>query len=371
MHMWTYRQPTEINFGVGARQMLPALVGRFGHRPVLVTDRALVELPLTAEVHGLLGEAVPIFSDVDPNPTVDSVDALAELIRTIAADVVIGLGGGSSLDCAKAACAVALQGGPMRKYHSEGAPLDHRHIPLIAMPTTAGTGSEVTPIAVLNDPEKDFKAPLAHESFFPAVALVDPELTRTMPRAVTAATGLDALAHAIEGYWSKNHQPICDALAVRAVALVFEHLPVALEQPDNMTAREGMSLAALLGGLAFQIPKNAAVHACSFPLSNTWHLPHGTACALTLDHFARFNAPALGERGAALARAAGFADMYELADGIAHLKQLSGLPLRLSEVGITEADLASLVQASFHPLMNNNPRPVRPEELEALYRAIL
>ncbi|MCD6359432.1 MAG: iron-containing alcohol dehydrogenase [Armatimonadetes bacterium] len=369
--MWTYRQPTEIAFGLGAREALPEVIGRFGGTPLLVTDRALAALPVVADVRAAIGGDVPVFSDIDPNPVVASVDALARMIGETGADVVVGVGGGSSLDCAKAACSVAVQGGPTRRYHSGGETLDERHLPLIAVPTTAGTGSEVTPNAVLGDPEKNFKAPIVHPNFYPAVAVVDPELTVTMPRPVTAATGLDALAHALEGYWSKNHQAIADALAMRAAALVFEYLPRALEDGDDIEAREGMSLAALLGGMAFQGPQNAAVHACSFPLSNTWHLPHGTACAMTLDHFARFNAPAMGERGAALAQAAGFADMEALADGIAQLKRLSGLPVRLSEIGVTEEDLPALVEASFHPLMNNNPREVTPEELTEIYRGMM
>ena len=163
----------------------------------------------------------------------------------------------------------------MRSYHSEGAKLDGRHLPLIAIPTTAGTGSEVTPISVLDDPEKGIKAPLAHNNFFPKVALVDPELTLTLPRFVTACTGLDALAHAIEGYWSRNHQPICDVLALEAAKLVPEALSIVLEDGSNIGAREAMCRAALLAGMAFQIPKNAAVHACSFPISSRYHQPHG------------------------------------------------------------------------------------------------
>lgn len=369
--MWTYRQPTEINFGPGARARLPEIIARFGGTPILVTDRGLARLPLVAGVRAAIGGDPPVFSNIDPNPTVGSVDALAQMIGETGADVVIGVGGGSSLDCAKAACSVALQGGPTRKYHSGGETLDDRHLPLIALPTTAGTGSEVTPNAVLGDPEMDFKAPIVHANFYPAVAVVDPELTRSMPRSVTASTGLDALAHALEGYWSTNHQLICDALACRAVTLVFEHLPRALEDGSDMAAREGMSLAALLGGMAFQMPQNAAVHACSFPLSNTYHLPHGTACAMTLDHFCRFNAQALGERGVALAQAGGFADMDALADGVAGLKAISGLPTRLGEIGVTERDLPALVEASFHPLMDNNPREVTPEELAGIYRGMM
>jgi alcohol dehydrogenase len=192
-----------------------------------------------------------------------------------------------------------------------------------------------------------------------------------MPAFVTACTGLDALSHAIEGYWSKNHQPICDALACEAAALVFRHLPAVLTDPNNLESRAGMSLAALMGGMAFQLPKNAAVHACSFPLSSRYHLPHGAACAMMLDRFIRFNAEPLGERGVRLARATGHADMQELADAVLDLKQAVGLPVKLSDAGVTESDLDELVASSFHPLMNNNPKPVTPAELRTLYTAIL
>ncbi len=368
---WRYQQPTEIIFGRGTRAQLPDLVARFGGPAVLVTDRALADLPIIRDLHRLLGESVPVFAEVEPNPTVAMVDALAEMVRDTGAALVIAAGGGSSLDCAKAACSVALQGGPTRRYHSEGEMLDARHLPLIALPTTAGTGSEVTPIAVLGNPEKGVKAPLVHDNFYPTVALVDPELTVSMPRSVTASTGFDALAHAVEGYWSRNHQPLCDLFALEAVRLVFKFLPRALEDGSDLEAREGMSLAALLGGLAFQAPKNAAVHACSFPFSATYHLPHGTACALTLDHFIRFNAPAMGERGVMLAQAAGCADMNEFADAVARMKAASGLPTTLREIGVGEADIDALVEGSFHPLMDNNPREVTPEQLAEIYRNML
>jgi len=368
---WRYRQPTEIIFGRGERAQLPDLVARFDGPAVLVTDRVLADLPIIADLRERLGEGVPIFAEVEPNPTVSMVDALAEVLRANGATVAVAAGGGSSLDCAKAACSVALQDGSARGYHSEGAALDARHLPLIALPTTAGTGSEVTPIAVLDDPEKGVKAPLVHDNLFPTVALVDPELTVSMPRPVTASTGFDALAHAIEGYWSRNHQPMCDLFALEAVRLVFRHLERVLADGADLEAREGMSMAALLGGLAFQAPKNAAVHACSFPFSATYHLPHGTACALTLDHFIRFNGPDLGERGRALARAAGCADMVQLADEVARMKAEAGLPTTLGEVGVTAEDIDALVEASFHPLMDNNPREVTPAALAGIYRNML
>ncbi|MHB1190661.1 MAG: iron-containing alcohol dehydrogenase family protein [Armatimonadota bacterium] len=368
---WTYKQTTAVTFGMGARKALPEVVAGLGARPILVTDAFLRKMEMTREVLGLIGAGTQLFAEVEPNPTVSSVDALADMIRSKGCDVVVALGGGSSLDCAKAACSVAAQGGSARDYHSGGKTLDARHLPLVAVPTTAGTGSEVTPFSVLDDPEKGIKAPLAHDNFFPKAAVVDPELTVTMPRSVTAATGLDALAHAVEGYWSKNHQPICDLLSFEAVGLVFTHLQAALDDGSDIKAREGMMLASLLAGMAFQLPKNAASHACSFPLSSKYHLPHGTACAMTLDHFTRFNAEAMGERGVALANAVGFADMEALADAISEMKAYAGLPTTLSEVGVRAEDIDELVYGSFHPLIKNNPREVTAEELRALYLGML
>lgn len=367
---WAYFQPTRIRFGQGLRATLPEISASLGTRPLLVTDRALAALPMIAHLRDLLGDA-PLFAEVEPNPTVGMVDALAAMIAETEADVIVAAGGGSSLDCAKAACSVAVQGGPVSRYHTGGESLDARRLPLIAIPTTAGTGSEVTPIAVLDDPEQGVKAPLAHDNFYPKVALVDPELAASMPRSVTASTGFDALSHAVEGYWSRNHNPISDTLALEAVRLIFAHLPWVLEEGADLDAREGMSLASLLGGMAFQAPKNAAVHACSYPLSATWHLPHGTACALTLDHFMRFNAEAMGERGVRLAQAGGFGSMEEMADAFAQMKAGSGLPTRLSDAGIGEDDLPALVEGSFHPLMDNNPRKVTPDALAQLYRNML
>lgn len=369
--MWTYWQPTEITFGVGARKALPEIVARFGNRPIVVTDASLAGFDMTKDALVSLGPLAGLFAEVEPNPTVGSVDRLTAIIKKESRDVVVALGGGSSLDCAKAACSVAAQEGSVRAYHSEGAKLDGRHLPLIAVPTTAGTGSEVTPISVLDDPEKDIKAPLVHNNFFPKAAVIDPELTLTLPKFVTVCTGLDALAHAIEGYWSRNHQPICDVLALEAARLAMMALPEVLRDGSDIQAREKMCRGALMAGMAFQIPKNAAVHACSFPLSSRYHLAHGAACALTLDHFVRFNAPAMGSRGDALARAAGFDDLPALADAIAELKLRGGLPSRLSEVGVGVTDIDALVEGSFHPLMKNNPREVTATDLRSMYLGML
>ncbi len=368
--MWNFRLPTQINFGPGRAGELPALAAARGKRPLVVTDSGLRQVPAIATLAaGIAGESV--FSRVEPNPTVENVDDLAETIRAGKHDVLVAIGGGSAMDCAKAAGAlVATPEKSIRRFHAGELKLEQAGVPLIAVPTTAGTGAEVTPFAVLDDRQSGRKAPLAGDCLYPALAVVDPDLTLTLPLKVTAAGGLDALSHALEGYWSKNHQPICDLLAKEAARLFFTHFPTVCRTPGDRTARTGMSQAALLAGLAFQLPKNAMVHACSYPLSSQFHLPHGTACAFTLEFAVRHNAPALNGRLEELAVYCGLSGVDELVARIVEAKRLGGLPRTLAEAGIPETAVEELIAASFHPLMNNNPAPVTPDDLRRMYREL-
>jgi alcohol dehydrogenase len=368
--MWTFKIPTTVTFGAGAVRQLAERAAALGERPLLVADGDLVQLPLwTCVLEALPG--VPVFSEVTADPTVASVDALATRLRSQRHGVVIAVGGGSAMDCAKAAsCLAAGSLSSIRGVHSEGVPLGADHLPLIAVPTTAGTGSEVTPFAVLNDPERQRKGPIAGDALYPVHAVVDPELTHSLPTRITVVTGLDALCHAIEAYWSRGHQPICDLLAIEAARLICGHLRRAAQQPGDAAARAAMSYAATLAGAAFQLPKNAMVHACSFPLSTRYHLPHGTACALTLEEAIRFNAPVLGNRMTAFLDGIGLAATEDLIALVRELKQLGGLPCTLREAGIPEADIPQLARDSFHPLMQNNPRAMTEDDLIAMYQRL-
>ena len=305
-------------------------------------------------------------------PKLDSTDyavKLAEIIRQNNIGFVVALGGGSPMDCAKAAASVALTQDSIRKYHGTGVALPAEHLPLIAIPTTAGTGSEVTCVSVLSDHANGKKAPIVSEGFYPAAAIIDPELTYTMPPAVTAGTGIDVLSHAIEGYWSKGHQPICDTLAIHAAALVFKYLYRAYENPSDEEAREKMCEASVIAGLAFTLPKTTSSHACSFPLTNIYHIPHGEACGLTLDYFVRINARGTGsERVETLAKALGFADAEALADAIFALKQKLGLRCDLKDLHLEEEQIAELVKISRHPNLYNNPVEITDEMLDKMYR---
>jgi alcohol dehydrogenase len=369
--MWTFELPTKIRFGNGVSKTLCELPEISSRRIVVVTDSSVVKLAATQTLIESLAP-VALFDKVRPNPTVANVDTLAAVLRKTDAEVVIAVGGGSSLDTAKASsCLAKTDDQSIRAYHSEGKKFAGERLPVITIPTTAGTGSEVTPIAVLDDEEKNFKSPMSSPLFYPVTAIVDPELTLSVPLFVTAATALDALSHAIEGYWSKNHQPICDTLAKEAARIIFANLGKVYDNLTDAAARERLSYAALLAGIAFQLPKNAIIHACSFPLSNRFHLAHGAACAFTMESAIRFNAPAMNGRMEEFASAAGFGSVEKMIETITALKVRGKLPLNFREAGIDPSAVEQLASESIHPLLNNNPRTVTPDDLHKIYEGLI
>ena len=345
---FVYTQPVRIYFGAGQFVKLPQILEELGlKRCVAVCDPFLEKT--VSQLREDCGTIRAVFSGVEPNPRLSGAAKVAALIRETGADGVIGVGGGSTMDTAKFAAAIAGADAPAEDFFRGALPFRQDHIPVITVPTTAGTGSEVTQVSVMSHGKE--KKTINNPAFMPRAAVVDPLLTRSVPPRTTMITGLDALAHALEGYWSRNHQPISDLMAVQAVRLVMENLEAAWRDGSDMEARTNMSLAALLGGLAFALPKTAGSHACSYPLSEDYNLPHGEACAFTLDSFVRLNAD---ERLEELCRAAGLSGTEELAERIAALKRLGGLRTRLSQLG--EVDLDKLAHDSaVHPLMKNNP----------------
>lgn len=368
-NVWDFEMPTEIFFGVGqAGRLNEILTGR--EHVALVTDQGLRNLPFILEIERQLAP-VAVFWDVKSNPTVENVDQLTQVLREKKIDAIVAVGGGSVMDCAKAACCLAKTDEPsIRTFHTGDKRFDTCRVPLIVVPTTAGTGSEVTPFAVLDDTENGVKCPVASDSFYPAAAVIDPRLTVSLPKKITAASGLDALSHAMEGYWSKNHQPICDLMAKEAARLVFENLPKVYEVPSDLGVRSAMSYAALLAGMAFQRPKNAMVHACSYPLSSRYHLSHGAACAFTLEFALRLNAPAMNGRMEVFARYCGFGSIEDMATAIRDLKKGGGLPGTLKEAGIPAESIDALISESFHPVIKNNPVKITVDHLQHMYREL-
>ena len=363
VNSFIYSEAVQVHFGVGKLDSLADVLAELGiEKAVIACGRHFAP---QAEA---LKESVPavkaVFGAVEPNPQLAGAIETARLARETGADAVIGVGGGSSLDTAKFAAAIALGDGAGEDYYRGRLPFPERRLKIVCVPTTAGTGSEVTQVSVMSHGAE--KRTINHPAFLPTAAIVDPALTVSMPPRTTAISGIDAMAHALEGCWSRNHQPITDLLASESVRLILENLETAYHHGNDLDARAAMSYAALLGGMSFALPKTAGSHACSYPLSEDYHLPHGEACAFTLASFVEINAD---ERLELLCRRAGLKDTKELAERIRALQSMAGLRSRLSDLG--EVDMDKLVRdCAAHPLMGNNPVPMDEEKLRAMFEAL-
>lgn len=369
MSHWLYTQSVTVMFGEGKINELAPLAEKLNVKNgILISDPFFVQNGLAEQIKtSAKGAITQIFSELSPNPDVAEVDACAEMIRANNIEFVVALGGGSALDLAKAAATIGLTKESITKYHGTGVAIPEAHLPLIAVPTTAGTGSEVTCASVLTDHKLGKKAPIVSNGFYPDYAIIDPELTYSMPPHITACTGIDVLSHAIEGYWSKGHQPVCSAVGIQAADLVFKYLPRAFADGTDKEAREKMCEASLLAGLAFTLPKTTSSHACSYPLTNLYKIPHGEACGLTLDFFTRINKTPRVEE---LAQKLGFASVDALADGILELKKTVKLRTDMKDFNLTDEKVEELVKLSRHPNMDNNPVDVTDEMLFDLYRSM-
>ena len=373
---WEFNLPVKLIFGNGKRHNIADYIKEIGGtRGVLVCGKSFTRNGVADElIENAQGKIKAVFCDVRPNPTTDNVDDCVRLMREINADFAVALGGGSPMDCCKAACAIAKGECFIRAYHSGGKPVSASEaIPMIALPTTSGTASEVTNISVLTDTQKNLKNPMNDPAMYPKIAVVDPELTLSVPPQVTASTGLDVLSHAVESYWSTLNQPICSACSVYAAKLVFKWLEKAYNEPDNLEAREKMAQASIVAGVAFSHPRTTGSHACSFPLTNIYGVPHGEACAFTLDYFIKFNADNADTDGrlAALARECGFESPYAMADEITAMKKRMGMKARLSEIGcVTDAQIEELTEKSMSMLMTRNPIALTKKDIKEMYLAL-
>lgn len=373
---WEFNLPVKLVFGSGKRNDLAKYIDEIGGtRGVLVCGNSFCKNGVADEFLRLGGgKIVEIFSDIRPNPTTDNVNDCVRLMREVDADFAVALGGGSPMDCCKAACAIVKGDDKIEPYHSLGKPISAKEaIPMIAVTTTSGTASEVTNISVLTDINKNLKQPMNDPAMYPKIAVIDPELTLTVPPQVTASTGLDVLSHAIESYWSTLNQPICSACSIYAARLVFEWLEKAYTEPENLTAREKMAEASIVAGVAFSHPRTTGSHACSFPLTNIYGIPHGEACAFTLDYFVKFNAKHADSDGRldALAKDCGFDSAYEMADEISAMKKRMGMRSRLSEIGCTsDEQIAELTKKSMSMLMKRNPIELSESDIGEMYNKL-
>ena len=370
---WEFNLPVKLAFGNNRHEQIFDYICEIGGEVgVLVCSRSFAGNGLADKLVKLSdGKIKAVFSDIRPNPTTDNVNACVDVMRSIGADFAVALGGGSPMDCCKAACAIAKGDDKIEAYHSGGKAISaDEAIPMIAITTTSGTASEVTNISVLTDLAKNLKQPMNDPAMYPKIAVIDPVLTLTVPPQITASTGLDVLSHAIESYWATLNQPICSACSVYAARLVFEYLEHAYNHPDDLLAREKMAEASIVAGVAFSHPRTTGSHACSFPLTNIYGVPHGEACAFTLDYFVKFNAKHADEDGriTAFARDCGFDTPDAMADEIAAMKRRMGMRTNLSQIGCTtDEQIRELTQKSMSMLMKRNPIELTEENIYNMY----
>ena len=379
---WNYEQPVKIRFGKDLALQLDNVIGSLGYKNgILVSDPFFVQSGLAQKiVDGSKGLLTAVFSEIQPNPTIKNVDDCSAVIRNNKNEFVVALGGGSSLDVAKVAATMGTVDEPFINYHGTNKAFPTTHLPLIAIPTTAGTGSEVSKNAVVTNPENGVKIGIGCENFFPELAIVDPALTYSIPPKMIAQTGLDVLSHAIEGFGSKDHQPICDAVAIYAADLVFKYLERAYKDPKDEEAREQLCVASIMGGMAFALPGNIGPHMASYILTVAWGVAHGEACAMTQDFFLKFNSKTDGGRYDDFAHRLGFKDADAMADRITQMKQDMGMLMTLkgrdlTEVGkqltggdTSEEAILKLLKTGINPpsMAARNPRPLTEADLQAL-----
>lgn len=373
---WEFMLPVKLVFGNGKRKDLEKYINEIGGtRGILVCSKSFAKNGTADEFVKMSGGLIKgIFSDVRPNPTTDNVDSCVKLMRELDADFAVALGGGSPMDCCKAACAIAKGDDVIRSYHTGGKAINaNEAIPMIAVTTTSGTASEVTNISVLTDVALNLKNPMNDPAMYPKIAVIDPELTLTVPKQITASTGLDVLAHAVESYWATIHQPVCTACSIYSARLVFEWLEKAYNNPNDLAAREKMAEASIVAGVAFSHPRTTGSHACSFPLTNIYGVPHGEACAFTLDYFIKFNADKADADGriTALAKDCGFESPYAMADEIHAMKKRMGMKTKLSEIGcVTDEQIRELTKKSMSMLMTRNPIPLTEDDIYTMYQKL-
>lgn len=378
MNVVTLQHPRRIVFGAGSAPRAAEEIAAMGATRVLVVTSP----PVVPVAQGLLDACakahlgVTVCDGVDREPTVAMFRRALEQAKAVEPQAVVGVGGGSALDVAKAVAALW----DSRQDITDAFGLDKlvaRTTPLVCLPTTAGTGSEVSPNALLIDDADGRKKAVVSPYLVPDAAIVDPLLTVTMPPEVTAATGMDALVHCIEAYANVHAYPAVDLYALEGIRLIAGNLPRAVEHGDDVAARSAMSLGSLYGGLCLGPVNTAAVHALAYPLGEMFHLPHGLTNAVLLAEVMEFNLPAAPGRYAEVARAlgakAGRDDLETARRGIGAVRELSarcGLAKRLGQLGVPADAMGPMAQAAMKVtrLLVNNLRPLTQADAEDIYR---
>ncbi|QMT36084.1 iron-containing alcohol dehydrogenase [Neisseria wadsworthii] len=377
--------PRFMHIGRHACEKLPELVKTLGcSKPLIVTDKMMVQLGYVQQVCDILnsdGLKADIYDDTVPEPTDSSIETGVEKVKNGDYDIIIALGGGSPIDSAKAIAVLGKFGGNIREYKFPRQ-VNEYGLPLIAVPTTAGTGSECTRFTIITDEATSEKLLCVGLGFMPTAAVIDYELTVSVPQRTTADTGIDALTHAIEAYVSKKANPYSDAQALAAMRLIGGNLRKVYHNGSDLAAREAMMLGSTLAGIAFSNASVALVHGMSRPIGAFFHVPHGLSNAMLLPAVTAYSVPAAPERYAECARTAGFASHDDdtdtanrkLLEGLVALNRELNVPT-LAQFGVEKAEFDKVVETMAEQALasgspGNNPRVPEKEEIIAIYRQL-
>ena len=372
----TLSWPPFIEFGAGKLSMLASHLGECSRVFVLCDP------PIAPRIDPILGQLkvsgiqVMVSMDVVPEPPFEALERQLESVREFSPDAVVGIGGGSAMDLAKVIA--VLFPGEQKPHEVVGiGKVKGRRVKLITVSTTSGTGSEVTPIAVLTDSEQHLKKGVVSRYLIADVAIVDPELTFTVPADITAATGVDALSHCLEAYTNRHAHPVIDTIALEGIRLAAAHLETAVKDGGNVEARSAMSLASLYGGMCLGPVNTAATHALAYPLGGEYKIAHGISISVLLPFVMMFNLPAATEKYANIARAVGIPEEPSLEamgkKGIMKIRQISercGIPSSMAAFDIPESAIPSMADAAMKVtrLLENNPRTVTRNDAEEIFR---
>ena len=372
-------------FGPGARKELPGVIARLGFKKaMIVTDKGLIQYGVAKMVSDVLDEAgIPyeIYSEVKPNPTVTNVQMGVEAFKQSGADCLVAIGGGSAMDTAKGIGIIINNPEFADVVSLEGvAPTKRKSVPIIALPTTAGTAAETTINYVIIDEEKQKKMVCVDPNDIPCCSIVDAELMYSLPKGTTAATGLDALTHAIEGYITKGAWEMSDMFEIEAIRMINKYLRTAVFEPTNPVGRNGMAVAQYIAGMAFSNVGLGVVHGMAHPMGSLFDIPHGVANAMLLPTIMEFNAPVCLDKYVEIAKAMGAyregMSKEEAADAackaVRDLAIEVGIPQHLTEIGIKEEDIPALAEQAITDVCTpGNPREVTKEDIIALYKKVL
>ncbi|MHC9234410.1 iron-containing alcohol dehydrogenase [Pseudooceanicola sp. 502str34] len=375
---WSY--PTAIKFGAGRIKELPEACKQAGiSKPLLVTDKGLAALPITQDTLAIMeaaGLGAALFAEVDPNPTEINLAAGIEAYKAGGHDGVIAFGGGSGLDLGKTIAFMAGQTRPVWDFEDIGdwwTRADAAKIaPIVAVPTTAGTGSEVGRATVLTNSETHYKKIIFHPKMLPAVVICDPELTVGMPRMITAGTGMDAFAHCLEAYSSPFYHPMSQGVALEGLRLVNDYLPRAYADGTDLEARAQMMSAAMMGAVAFQ-KGLGVIHALSHPVGALYNTHHGTTNAVVMPACLAFNRPKIEARLDRAAAYMGIAGGYEgFCARVVELNEMLGIPAKLSALGVGTDKIDLLTEMALtDPSVGGNPVAMTVENTKALFEAVI